>query len=345
MSHLVPCKVSLVAVFHNEENSLPSLLDSVLAQTRMPDEILFVDDRSTDGTRRALNRFKRMSPVPVTVLILDDTTAPGGNLISKGRNLAMACSKGELIACTDGGCVLDRNWLANIVARLEGDPSIDVAAGYYGPDRKSLFDEALAAATFKTPEELRGHTLPSSSIPSARSLALRKAAWKEVGGFPEDLHFSEDSAFFSRLARSGRRLVYAEDAVVYKRLSHSLGALFWKYLRYGRGEGLVLRAAQVYGVRSAAYLAGVAVAAASSAFPVGWLALTIAAAAYLVRPYKRIPVFVGLDRGPARPLAAAVLIPIFLATCDIAKIIGFSLGLIERVIGRQVFGHLVRYGV
>jgi len=345
MKELVPRKVSLIAVFHNEEKSLSALFDSILAQTRMPDEIVFVDDRSTDSTLKVLHEFKDRSAVPVTVLVLDDKTSPGGNLISRGRNLAIARSQSELIVCTDGGCVLDKDWLTNIVARLEKDPSIGLVAGYYAPAPKSLFEEALAAATFKTQKELRAHKLPSRSIPSARSLALCKTAWQTVGGFPEDLHFSEDSVFFYRLAMAGHRLAFAEDAVVYKRLSRSLSDLFWKYFRYGRGEGLAVQAVSAYLVRFAVYSAGATIAVASFAYPVGWVALAVAGAAYLAKPYRRIPAFVGSDQGLTRFLSAAVLIPLLLATCDSAKMIGFSLGLLERLIGHQLFGRLVRYGV
>jgi GT2 family glycosyltransferase len=321
------------------------LLNSILVQTRMPNEIVFVDDRSTDSTLRVLQEFKDRSPVPVTILFLDDKTPAGGNLISRGRNLAIARSQSELIACTDGGCVLDKDWLTNIVARLERDPSLDVVAGYYAPAPKNLFEEALAAVTFKTAEELRAHRLPSRSIPSARSLALHKTAWQTVGGFPEDLHFSEDSVFFYRLAKAGHRLTYAENAVVYKRLSRSLGDLFWKYFRYGRGEGLAARAVNAYLVRFAAYSVGATIAIAGFVYPVGWVALAIAGAAYLAKPFRRIPVFVGSDQGFTRFLSVAALVPLLLATCDTAKMVGFSLGLLERLIGCQLFGRLVRYGV
>jgi len=44
-------------------------LDSIIAQTRLPDQIVVVDDRSTDDTVDILNNFAGSSPVPVRVVV------------------------------------------------------------------------------------------------------------------------------------------------------------------------------------------------------------------------------------------------------------------------------------
>ncbi len=51
-------------------------------------------------------------------------------------------------------------------------------------------------------------------LPSARSMAFRREAWESVGGFPEHLELSEDSAFDEALLASGYSMTFRPDAVV-----------------------------------------------------------------------------------------------------------------------------------
>jgi cellulose synthase/poly-beta-1,6-N-acetylglucosamine synthase-like glycosyltransferase len=342
----LPSKISLISVFLNEEKDLPNLIVSILAQSRLPDEIVLVDTGSTDGTVEILNEFKRTSPVTTKIFLLRDIDVPlGGNLISQGRNLAIQQSSYDLITCTDGGCILDKDWIANIIAPFEQNPSVDVVAGYYAPNPQSLFEEAQAAVAFKLPGELRSQKLPSSSLPSGRSLAFRKAAWKTVGGFPVNIYFSEDSVFFSQLYKAGYQFAFADKAIVYKRLSRTLANWFKKRYRYGRGEGLINRVPEVYVVRFVTYISGTIIFFIGFFHPLLWLALLAAGFSYLIPPYRRIRYFVTRKCGVFHKIRIAFLIPILLSTNDIAKMVGYVLGSLERLIGRSLFGHTVKYNV
>lgn len=50
-------KISIVIATYNGEKYLREQLDSLYSQTRKPDEIVVVDDRSTDGTREILEEY------------------------------------------------------------------------------------------------------------------------------------------------------------------------------------------------------------------------------------------------------------------------------------------------
>ena len=76
--------ISLVMTVRNEAANLPLLLDSVLAQTLRPAEIVIVDGGSTDGTPQVARSY--MGRLPVRLVEL-----PGAN-ISKGRNAAIRSS-------------------------------------------------------------------------------------------------------------------------------------------------------------------------------------------------------------------------------------------------------------
>ncbi|HET6262751.1 MAG TPA: glycosyltransferase, partial [Chloroflexia bacterium] len=70
--------ISLIMTVRNEAASIARLLDSVLAQTRQPDEIVIADGGSTDGTQEVVSSY--MDRLPLRLLAL-----PGAN-ISEGRN-------------------------------------------------------------------------------------------------------------------------------------------------------------------------------------------------------------------------------------------------------------------
>src|SRR3989304_290262 len=98
---VTPMKVSLISTVLNEARSLPTLLDSIAAQTRQPDEVVICDGGSTDGTLDLLRSEERF---PLRVI-----ERPGAN-ISQGRNAAIEAAAGEVIASVDAGGRLRPPW-------------------------------------------------------------------------------------------------------------------------------------------------------------------------------------------------------------------------------------------
>src|SRR5512141_173608 len=102
LSVLFAMKITLVSTVLNEARSIGQLLDSIVAQTRLPDEVIICDGGSTDNTIDLLRAERRF---PLRVI-----ERPGAN-ISQGRNIAIAAASGEIIACVDAGVRLDPKWL------------------------------------------------------------------------------------------------------------------------------------------------------------------------------------------------------------------------------------------
>ena len=116
-------KISLISTVLNEARSLPTLLDSIAAQTRLPDEVIICDGGSTDNTIDLLRAERRF---PLRVI-----ERPGAN-ISQGRNLAIAEASGEVIACVDAGVRLDPQWLEKLVEPMAPSPTLPVLANRGG---------------------------------------------------------------------------------------------------------------------------------------------------------------------------------------------------------------------
>jgi len=193
---------ALITTCFREARRLDAFLDAVLAQTRQPDAIIIVDAGSDDGTpERIQARIEAGAPVRLIV-------EPGASR-SVGRNRAIREAAAEVIAVTDVGALPRPDWFARIVAPVEGGDA-EVVSGYYETNPRTLWEAAVAAATVPGPQEVD----PESFLPSARSVAFRRSAWEQAGGYPEWARHNEDTPFGLALKAAGARLRFEPGAVV-----------------------------------------------------------------------------------------------------------------------------------
>jgi len=101
---LIDMKVSVVVPVRDEEDSIRELLDSLLAQTRPPDEIVIADGGAVDATPQIIEEYIRKG-APVRLI------RAGAALPGRGRNLAAAHASCEWLAFTDAGIRVANNWL------------------------------------------------------------------------------------------------------------------------------------------------------------------------------------------------------------------------------------------
>ncbi len=310
--------ISVIATVLNEGASIHRLMLSLGKQTRLPDEIVIVDGGSTDSTVASIEGYKNVLPLRLLV-------APGAN-ISAGRNRAIAAARGDIIAVTDAGVTLDAAWLEHLTRPLLDDPQVQVASGFFQADPHTVFEAALGAATLPLVAEIN----PDTFLPSSRSVAFRRAAWEQVGGYPEWLDYCEDLVFDLRLKRCCGPFAFAPAALTYFRPRGSLRAFFKQYYLYARGDGKADLWRRRHLARYITYLGVIPLV-----FALGllvdlrlWGLYALGAAYYLYQPYRRLPQM--LRSAPrARPLSgayAALLIPIIRAVGDIAKMLGYPVG-------------------
>ena len=99
---------------------------------------------------------------------------------------------------------------------------------------------------------------PDRFLPSSRSVAFRRRAWSDAGGYPEWLDYSEDLVFDMALRDRGERFVWVPDANVYFRPRPRLAAFFRQYFLYARGDGKADLWRRRHAARYSAYLGGLA---------------------------------------------------------------------------------------
>jgi glycosyltransferase involved in cell wall biosynthesis len=307
-------RVSLIATVLNEASSLPYLLDSILSQVYQPDEVIIADGGSQDGTLKVLEDYQSRLPLKVI-------DAPGCN-ISRGRNLAIAAATGNIIAATDTGVHLSPDWLSNIISPFNSTSPPSVVSGFFSADPHTTFELALGVTTLPELEDVE----PDHFMPSSRSVAFTKQAWEAVGGYPEWLDYCEDLVFDFALRRANYDFVFVPDAVVHFRPRSHLASFFSQYFRYARGDGKAGLWAKRHLIRYSSYAFAVVSVLLGRRYPV-LPALTLAGAAlHLYAPYKRlIPRL--REALPREAAMAAAYVPLVRVTGDVAKMLGYPVGL------------------
>lgn len=320
MATTEPQTVSIICTVRDEADNIAALIDSMLAQTRAADEIVINDCQSVDMTPAIVAAYAARYPQIKLVR--------GGHNISSGRNNAIRHARGPIIASTDAGLTLDPHWLARIVAPIEAGEA-DVVGGFFHPTPRSLFALALGETNYRRSSEID----PAAFLPFGKSIAFRKAVWEAVGGFPEWASHCEDLLFDLAVERAGFRRVFVPEAVVHFAPRPTLPAFIRQYYTYARGDGRAGLWPQRHALRYAVYLTlsgllGVAISQPRLRAPVGAL-IGLGVAAYTRGPYRRLwPKLRGRPLGER--LAALALVPLIRLAGDIAKMVGYPVGVWRR---------------
>lgn len=299
--------VTVIATVRNEASEIDALLDSLLDGSRIPDEIVIADGGSTDGTYERL-RVRAAADPRVRALL-----APGNR--SVGRNAAVRAASHAVIACTDAGVEVDPEWLEWLIRPFEGDPDVDVVAGFYRPEGATPFERAAGVVSAPSIGEIDfGRFLPST-----RSVAFRRSAFESVGGFDESLSHNEDTPFALALKREGHKFAFAPEAIVRWHPRGNLRAFMHQHRRFGTGDGESRVQGWFYGTIAAKYAAGLALLAAGFWFKPAWLLLLLAAGLFVVSQARR-----GAGRIP--PGEAILFVPALKIAYDTAYLWGYIRG-------------------
>ena len=305
-------RVALIATLLNEGERLAATLAGIDAQTRKPDEVVIVDGGSTDGSFDVLQRWAAGR---------DGARAErrDGANIPTGRNAAISLTDCDAVAVTDGGCVLEPDWLEKLMAALEA--GADVAMGFYAADPRTPFERIMSCLNLPDAEEID----PTRFMPSSRSVAFTRRVWEQVGGYPEWLPIGEDMYFDLRLVELGVSRRFVPDAMVRWHLRPDIPSTARQYFRYARGDGRSGMHPRRHGLRFVTYGGAMAVLAAAARRPWMLSLLPLGAAARMRRPYRR-----ALRRLDGAEVAMAfAALPLLETMLDVSKMAGYIAGRID----------------
>lgn len=120
--------ISVVIPAKNEEGVIDSCLDSLAAQVRDGDEILVLDNGSTDGTAAVARSFEAVTVIDAPDDAVEATLHYRGNLDAI-RQFGAERASNEIIATTDADTIPPDGWLDRIRTHFENDPELDLVWG------------------------------------------------------------------------------------------------------------------------------------------------------------------------------------------------------------------------
>jgi glycosyltransferase involved in cell wall biosynthesis len=136
-----PLKTSVVVVTKDRPTMLANLLRSLTKQTVMPDEVLVVDNNSTQSYALVFADFKDKLPLRTVVEM-----KPG---IPAARNRGIHEATGDIILFTDDDCEADREWVQRMSLPFYRNPYIGAVGGEILSETKAgtLVEEFCVAET------------------------------------------------------------------------------------------------------------------------------------------------------------------------------------------------------
>ena len=191
--------VSVIVVVKNGERFLGAALESALAQTLAPAEILVVDGRSTDGTARISRSF----PGVRRLIQADDGLA-------NARNLGIEAARHDLVAFLDHDDLWEPPKLATQVQRLLSLPPVEYTLTWM-----RLFRER-GTPPRGGPADGPIESPRLAATPSA--LVARRSAFERVGPFDSALTIGCDADWFTRARDLGVPSAVIPEVLLRKRI-------------------------------------------------------------------------------------------------------------------------------
>jgi glycosyltransferase involved in cell wall biosynthesis len=217
-------QVSVIVAARDAGDDLTRLVRALECQTvrRSAFEVLIADDGSQDGSANALGADGEWLRV---------LWAPPANPYA-ARNRGAASAQGQVLAFLDADCRPEPDWLERGVAALENADLVAGSVLFATPRRKSVW-ALVDAETFLDQERA---VLAGSAVTA--NLLVSRAVFERQRGFDATLANGGDHEFVSRCVRSGARLVYAADAVVWHPTRSSARAFIGKLWTVNRRHGI-----------------------------------------------------------------------------------------------------------
>ena len=219
-----PVTVSVVIPTHDRGRVVVEAIESALAQTHPPLEVIVVDDGSTDDTAERVGRLR-----DARVRYLRRSHAG----VSAARNAGIAVATGDLVAFLDSDDLWKADKVEAEIAALARYPSAGgvfsdlekVDGATFVPSfmrRTRVFSRLLAERAYRDGLLLSARALSLcllQEVPiKTPALTVRRSALERVGGFNEAWTSSEDWEFLLRFARR-ESLVYVDRPLAVIRIS------------------------------------------------------------------------------------------------------------------------------
>jgi glycosyltransferase involved in cell wall biosynthesis len=199
-----PATISAVVAAYQAEKWIGDALDSILGQTSPPDEVIVVDDGSTDGTARELARFGDR----IRVIRRENGGCPAA------FNTAFAAARCDFVAM----CGADDTWEPRKLelqrAAIAAHPEVDFFCGH------AVMTGLIEGDHTRPPgvgvldsDALRDELFAAGCVINAPSIVIRRATFERLGPFIENFG-ADDYEYWFRALAAGSRFYYEPRPLV-----------------------------------------------------------------------------------------------------------------------------------
>jgi glycosyltransferase involved in cell wall biosynthesis len=198
--------ISVIIPTYNYARFLREAIDSALAQTHAPLEVIVVDDGSTDETAQVLAEYgAKIRPL-----------WQENQGVAAARNTGLAAARGEYVTFLDSDDVWKPRKLERQIARFDADPALGLVhcgVETFDRDGRTLTTHLGGMEGWVAADLLR---LNREVIIAGSNIMVPRRVAEEIGGFDVRLPPSEDWDFYYRVATRYRFGYVAEPLVRYR---------------------------------------------------------------------------------------------------------------------------------
>lgn len=186
--------ISVIIPAYNSAVYLSEAIESVLQQTVPPQEIIVVDDGSTDNTRSVVKKF--MDDVQY---VYQENAG-----VATARNKGLDISKGDLITFIDADDIWLKNKTELQLELFQQNPQLEMIIGFLQRVQKNCTEDSF---------KVFDRDGSGIFVLSLGSTLIRREVFRKVGCFDEEMRLSEDLDWFLRAREAGINVEVQEDVV------------------------------------------------------------------------------------------------------------------------------------
>ena len=217
-------KITIYIAAYNAEKTIMDSIKSINDQKIKFNEIIVIDDKSTDNTVRLIKNLKNIKLIE--------------NSINKGlsycRNLAFKNTSNNIVASIDADVVLDNDWLKIMLDEIINKNRIICGGNMIEKFTDNKFNQWRA----KYYSQNWGETsIDNPPFLFGCNTIQKKELWEKIGGYNENLKSNgEDIDYCLKLIDKGYSTFYCHNAKCYHLQNDSLTSLsnrVWRYHSFG----------------------------------------------------------------------------------------------------------------
>jgi glycosyltransferase involved in cell wall biosynthesis len=185
--------ISVIIPTYNRASYIERAMDSVTRQTRPPDELIIVDDGSTDTTNQRVAEAARKASFPVRLIRQENKGA------AAARNLGIKHAQGDILCFLDSDDWWDRKKISLQLDQLKDNPEILISH-----TREIWFRGGVRVNQKKKHNPASGHIFSAClkmCVVGMSTVMVRRELFDRYGFFNPELPCCEDYDLWLRVAR------------------------------------------------------------------------------------------------------------------------------------------------